>query len=552
MKKKIFLVSAVLAVAAAVSVSVLFLPTADKAIQPTGKFQEERILVRQGDLYGCMDTLGNLAIPCIYSNSESLELPSTDLDLTMPTFVETEKLIPVIDESLHKIGYVNCYGEEIIPQIYDKSSHYYDLNAFSEGFAAMEQDSKFGFFNEKGETITPIIYDQVRPFSDGMAAVYIQDSGWGFIDTTGAEVIPLQYHSVQSFSDGLAVVTDSDGNTFYIDKSGNTAIFIDHTVIATPFSEGLAFVQLFPESEPENKKRMYIDQSGNEVFEVTFDFLPKDVSLVEQNPLCTMSEGMAEAWVHDNGMNKLGFMDNTGNLTIAAEYDKTAPFQEGLAAVFIEGKGYGYIDKNGSEVIPLDPDRVAASSFSEGVALEDNYYEGQRYITSEGEIAFPTDRFTPSLFKDGVALIEVRVDGESDSQYVHMQGYISNPVQSSVNPNAVSLLEGVFGNPSKNGYDRLEDAQGEVLVEFDDHLAKCNKYYSAAIKAESNADPAAAKKNYLKALEEQPNNVYILKALMDLCEEQNDMDAYNAYNEQYLSIIKGHKEKCLQYGVEMP
>lgn len=550
--KKVFWVSAVVVAAAAALVCVLFLSAIDKPLQPTGKFQKERILVQQGDLYGCMDTLGNLAIPCIYSSSESLKLPDTDLDLTMPTFVETEKLIPLIDKSLHTIGYINCYGEEVIPPIYDESAHYYDLNAFYGGFAAMEQDSKFGFFNEKGEAITPIIYDKVRPFSDGMAAVYIQDRGWGFIDTTGAEIIPLQYDSVQSFSDGLASVTDFEGNKFYIDKSGNTVISIDNTVIATPFSEGLAFVQLFPESEPEKRKRMYIDKSGNEVFEVTFDFLPKDVFVFEQDPLCTMSEGMAEAWCHENGEDKLGFMDNTGKLAIAAEYDKTSPFQEGLAAVFIEGKGYGYIDKNGSEVIPLDPDRVAASSFSEGVALEDNYYEGQRYITPEGEIAFPTDRFTPGLFKDGVALIEMRVDGEADSQAVHMQGYISNPVQSSANPNAVPLLEGVFANPSKNGYDRLENSQGEVLVEFDDQLSKCNKYYSSAIKAETNADFAGAKKNYLNALDAQPNNVYILKALMELCEEQNDMDAYNEYNEQYLSIIKAYKEKCLRYGVEMP
>ena len=90
-------------------------------IQPIGEFSDERILIQQGDLYGCIDTKGNLAIPCFCYNDEDdlLDLPITDLQLDLPKFIKTDAVFPFEDDNTSKIGYINGRGEEIVPAIYD-------------------------------------------------------------------------------------------------------------------------------------------------------------------------------------------------------------------------------------------------------------------------------------------------------------------------------------------------------------------------------------------------------------------------------------------------
>ena len=73
------------------------------------------------------------------------------------------------------------------------------------------------------------------------------------------------------------------------------------------------------------------------------------------------NEGLAA--VDLNG--KWRFIDKTGKEVIPLKYDLAYSFSEGLANVLLNGK-YGFIDKTGKEVIPLKYDD--ASSFSEGLA----------------------------------------------------------------------------------------------------------------------------------------------------------------------------------------
>src|SRR6185369_15225574 len=61
------------------------------------------------------------------------------------------------------------------------------------------------------------------------------------------------------------------------------------------------------------------------------------------------------------------YIDKDGKAVIdATKYESAAGFSDGLAAVKVSHKGWGFIDKAGSLVIP--PRFESATSFSEGLA----------------------------------------------------------------------------------------------------------------------------------------------------------------------------------------
>lgn len=156
---------------------------------------------------------------------------------------------------------------------------------------------------------------------------------------------------------------------FRISKNGKTG-FIDRTgkIVIPPetdppvpdygypdFKEGLARIRVEteekdPSGSGNKSKTGYIDMSGKVViapqFDVAFEF----------------SEGLALVAMD----HKFGFIDKTGRMVIPAQWGRAVSFSEGLALVTMHGKN-GFIDKTGKVVIPLQFD--SATSFSEGLAV---------------------------------------------------------------------------------------------------------------------------------------------------------------------------------------
>lgn len=116
-------------------------------------------------------------------------------------------------------------------------------------------------------------------------------------------------------------------------------------------------------------------------------------------------EGMAAVWTEDG----YGFIDKNGNEVIAPAYgDVSSPyFSDGLALVGKDGK-YGYIDKTGKEVIKLQYDNYGygphGPEFSDGLALmgKNGKYI---YVNKKGKEVIQADYDTASGFSQGLALV---------------------------------------------------------------------------------------------------------------------------------------------------
>ncbi|MBV9957180.1 MAG: WG repeat-containing protein, partial [Acidobacteria bacterium] len=117
----------------------------------------------------------------------------------------------------------------------------------------------------------------------------------GYMDRKGAVVIEPQYDDAWEFSEGLAYVK-AGNRRGVIDRSGKMVVELTQVDFASPFTEGLASVQT----------------GGTQP--------------------------------------RRGFIDKTGKLVIAPQFDSVESFGEGLAVVMIDRK-YGFIDKTGKVVI---------------------------------------------------------------------------------------------------------------------------------------------------------------------------------------------------------
>lgn len=115
----------------------------------------------------------------------------------------------------------------------------------------------------------------------------------------------------------------------------------------------------------------FIDKTGAIRIQPQFDYAD------------AFSDGLAMVGVVEGGMQKCGYIDPSGTLVIQPQFEKAGPFSEGMAPVGTVGSSpakdfrYGYIDKTGAPVIPIQYEGSVRSApkFSNGlcaVAVEDD------------------------------------------------------------------------------------------------------------------------------------------------------------------------------------
>lgn len=192
-----------------------------------------------------------------------------------------------------KAGVIDKDNKPVVDFIYDYLEHSDDL-------LLAKQNNSAGFINIDGKEIIPLKYDDAKPFSEGLAAVYLAKK-CGYIDKNAKTIIPIVYNNCHSFTEGLAAV-QKDNKWGYIRQDGKVAIELKYDK-ANPFNEGIATVK-------ENNKWYIIDKNEKKLKEI--------------------------------------------------DADEIYPFSCGLAR-FKKGHHYGFIDKDG--VVKIEPTLNEAQDF---------------------------------------------------------------------------------------------------------------------------------------------------------------------------------------------
>jgi hypothetical protein len=333
---------------------------------------------------------------------------------------ETKALFSV--ERDGKFGFIDRTGKVVIAPQFDSA------NDFHEGLALVISNGKKMFIDPAGKAVITPQFDIVDNFSEGLAAVNIGQTRipnvgiianpgkWGYIDKTGKLAIPLKFTHAEDFSEGLAAVTDGDRGGF-IDHSGKM-IFAVPLDVTLGFHEGVAGVLL-------RGTITYFDRTGKKL-PISTEYGPKSNSF---------SEGLLP--IETKG--KWGFVDRTGKLVVAPQFEDAGDFSEGLAPVKVsseettwcppDGSGsrsgftmkWGYIDKTGKVVIPAQFE--SAAPFSERLAVIHNC-EQAFFIDKTGKTVISGNFRYASSFAGGLARIETMAKDGLLSGYVDRTGKI--------------------------------------------------------------------------------------------------------------------------------
>lgn len=113
-------------------------------------------------------------------------------------------------------------------------------------------------------------------------------------------------------------------------------------------------------------------------------------------------EGRATVKKGDLYTGTWGYIDENGTEVIPCVYEDASDFSEGLAAVKRDGK-FGFIDKNGKVVIPFIYN--FAASFNEGLAAVSNENDKFGYIDKTGKIIIPFHYIQANDFSEGLAAV---------------------------------------------------------------------------------------------------------------------------------------------------
>jgi len=244
--------------------------------------------------------------------------------------------------------------------------------------------------------------------------------GVGVCDVALAEsytvVIPPQYDEVSDFSEGLAAIRIGEKWGF-IDKAGKEVVPPQYDGV-WDFREGLAAVMI---CDGETEKWGFIDTTGKEIVPPQYGWVGG--VFVDEGGFYG---GLAMVWVGDGeredfrrGEGKWGFIDRIGREVVPVEYDRVGAFREGRAAVMKDGM-VGFVDETGAVVIPLTYAYESDGSsfvawyqdimpyFSEGLAavcdgdVESGPYG---YIDRDGNVVIPFEYSYAAPFSQGLAYV---------------------------------------------------------------------------------------------------------------------------------------------------
>lgn len=321
-----------------------------------------RLAVRKGDKWGLIDQNLNEVVPLLYDD-----------------LLPRQKGKYWITALGNKKGLMSRNGKEILPNKYD----FVDFT--SKGLIRVNLDGKWGVLDTLKNIIIPFKYDLIWGSSRGYKVEI--DKKQGYIDYNGKEIIPIQYQSAYETEDGRIKVKLNDKYGF-IDWSGREIIPIKYDRIEELRGNFLKVTL--------NRRMGVIDKEGREMIPPIHEWVWMD------------SEGFTR---YGPLVGKMELIDSTGLKVLDKKYRDIYDFEGGVAMVKSADNKYGYVDKNGVEIVP--PIYVKAESFSEGLAITGikgpeivmGYEIYYGYINQEGKEVIPHRYLIAKKFDGGVAIV---------------------------------------------------------------------------------------------------------------------------------------------------
>ena len=260
-------------------------------------------------------------------------------------------------------------------------------------FKGKHDDKSYGLLNKEGEVIVSEEFkSKPSNISEGMLTIYkSSEEGGGYYKfyeiSDKPEAIDGKFKDVLGFSEGLAPVVKEGKEITFINKKGEVVITCDKSI-----KKASAFFGGFSVVVDTASKRGYMNTEGEIVIPCKYD------------EALYFIDGLARVMIRKEKKNEGGNSSTTREysfindedetvLDLGSEYSKVAQgFSNGILLVKENDGGWGYLDKDGEELIKCDKDIKYATPFINGMAMVYNKKEKEfRVINEDGEDIVKTD-----------------------------------------------------------------------------------------------------------------------------------------------------------------
>ena len=288
---------------------------------------DEYYVVTNGSLHGLLDWDGKTIIACVYD----------DVDLN--------KCVGFCSVKRNGLkGLMSKTGEELVPCAFD------DCGVIDELFLWTRKDKTYGIYSSEGEKVQPCKFNSFFIY-EGKKKKEMSLSDFGQLDRR-------QHPDLYAVVSGKVGTLDSKKFTTKLPCAYDylsdfaTRMKITNGVLT---EQRLAVCRL-------NGKYGIVNSEGKQIQPMGFDELRKDVSDPSSKELPDMG---AARDLHVRIGDKWGILTANGEQLAEVKFDSVGVFHDGLAVVKAAER-YGYIDRSGAIVIPIQ--WMAAYDFSEGLA----------------------------------------------------------------------------------------------------------------------------------------------------------------------------------------
>lgn len=324
---------------------------------------DEYYLVTNGSLHGLLDWDGKTIIACVYD----------DVDLN--------KYVGFCSVKRNGLkGLMSKTGEELIPCAFD------DFGVINKHFFWTRKDNTYGIYSSEGEKVQPckfssfFIYEEKKKVSLSDFAKLDQRKHPDLYAVVSGKVGTLDS---KKFTTKLPCAYD------YLSDFA-TRMKITNGVRT---EQRLAVCRL-------NGKYGIVNSEGKQIQPMGFDELRKDVS----DPSSKEWPDMGSARdLHVRIGDKWGILTANGEQLAEVKFDSVGVFHDGLAVVKAAER-YGYIDRSGAIVIPIQ--WMTAYDFSEGLAALRVDKKHFQFINTVGTVVIKSKKYdSVGRFRNGICRV---------------------------------------------------------------------------------------------------------------------------------------------------
>ena len=324
---------------------------------------DEYYFVTNGPLHGLLRWDGKTIIACVYN----------DIDLN--------KYVGFFSVKRNgQKGLMSRAGEELVPCAFD------DCGVIDEHFLWTRKDNTYGIYSSVGEKLQPCKFSSFFIY-EGKKKKEVSLSDFAQLDRR-------QHPDLYAVVSGKVGTLDSKKFTTKLPCAYDyLSDFATRMKITNGALTRLAVYRL-------NGKYGIVNSEGKHIQPMGFDELRKDVS----DPSSKECPDMGAARdLHVRIGDKWGILTADGEQLAEVKFDSVGVFHDGLAVVKAAER-YGYIDRSGAIVIPIQ--WMTAYDFSEGLAALRVDKKHFQFINTAGTVVIKSKKYdSVGRFRNGICRV---------------------------------------------------------------------------------------------------------------------------------------------------